>query len=187
MAGLARLFADALGITGGIDDHLASPFQLRRTPWGVRVADDDHLLGLPEWTRVGQCVLLDGRQDATPGRRPVDIALLEQLVGLLTKAFFWPMGAGSVALLVWAGLRGGGARYGKAAAAVAAIAIAIGGWWYVRNLAVSGSFFGALDLKAAGDAGGTWQLIRSRWSLAELGAFARGLAVIAASFTWAGT
>jgi hypothetical protein len=131
--------------------------------------------------------LLDGRQDATPGRRPVDIALLEQLVGLLTKAFFWPMGAGSVALLVWAGLRGGGARYGKAAAAVAAIAIAIGGWWYVRNLAVSGSFFGALDLKAAGDAGGTWQLIRSRWSLAELGAFARGLAVIAASFTWAGT
>jgi hypothetical protein len=63
---LAGMFTKGLDFTGDIDTRLSSPFQLRRTPWGVRVVEAGHLLNLPEGTHVSQCVLLDLVKQRSP-------------------------------------------------------------------------------------------------------------------------
>jgi hypothetical protein len=108
-------------------------------------------------------------------------------LGLLTKAFFWPVGAGSLSVLVLAGIRERDRRYVATAVIAAAIAIAVGGAWYLRNLAVTGSFFGAYDFILSNQAGGTWDRLVARFGPEEVRIVLRGLAVLSGSFAWAGT
>jgi len=108
-------------------------------------------------------------------------------LGLLTKAFFWPVGAGALAVLVVAGIRERDGRYVATAVIAAAIAIAVGGAWYLRNLAVTGSFFGAFDFILSSQAGGTWDRLVARFGPDEVRIVLRGLAVLSGSFAWAGT
>ncbi len=64
-------------------------------------------------------------------------------LGLLTKAFFLTAVPAVVALLVWAVWKG--RLRLRSAAASLGIAAAISGWWYVRNLSITGSFSGLLQ------------------------------------------
>lgn len=108
-------------------------------------------------------------------------------LGLLTKAFFWPIGLGTAALLGFAGWRAKDRRYFGFAALAGAIAVAIGIGWYLRNVLVTGSFFSARDFLHSGARGG----LVERWSAGnlaqELAFLLRQFAVIAGSFAWAGT
>jgi hypothetical protein len=108
-------------------------------------------------------------------------------LGLLTKAFFWPIGAGMSAFLLFAAWRERDLRYLKLLASAAALAILIGGWWYIRNLIMGSSFFNARDFLLAGQAGSLWHRLGSGNAADELAFILREVAVIAGSFTWAGT
>lgn len=105
-------------------------------------------------------------------------------LGLLTKAFFLPVGAGVLLMLgLWQ--RVGGfkpSRLGQAAVAVAA-ALAIGGWWYVSRQLQTGSLVGSDEFIRFNQAGGLGRLA----GLFSLGALMRGLGVIVGTFAWAGT
>ena len=67
---------------------------------------------------------------------------------------------------------------------MAALAALIGGWWYVRNYALFGSFVGANDFLQADPALGFWEGLRRNFSIAE---FIRGLGMLAGTFSLAGT
>ncbi|HXQ40058.1 MAG TPA: hypothetical protein VN821_02245 [Candidatus Udaeobacter sp.] len=108
-------------------------------------------------------------------------------VGLLTKAFFWPIGIGCAALLAFVALRQHDMRYAKLAAVGGTVAILIGGGWYIRNLVVAGSFFNAYEVVEASQLGSLWHRLGMRSGSAELAFFLRGFVVMAGSFAWAGT
>ena len=105
-------------------------------------------------------------------------------LALLTKAFFLPIGASAGALLLarwWIGGRRP-AWLGQAVLA-GALALAIGGWWYVEKKLETGSLTGSDEFIRLGRAGGSSALVQGF----SAGEFTRGLAVIAATFLWAGT
>lgn len=61
-----------LGITVGItlvrDETMREPERFRRLPWGVRIADEKNILGIPAGTRIPQIVIYsEGRSYARAG------------------------------------------------------------------------------------------------------------------------
>ena len=105
-------------------------------------------------------------------------------LGLLTKAFFLPISVGIGALLAACWWRDRSLCRGRDLLAVAAIALLIGGWWYVRNYILYGSFVGANDFLQANTGFGFWEGMERNFSIAE---FLRGLGMLAGSFSLAGT
>lgn len=63
---LAEVFTRVLGTNLEVDRALSSPFQARRTPWGIREADKGHILKLEPGTMVRQVVLVDLVQNRAP-------------------------------------------------------------------------------------------------------------------------
>ncbi len=105
-------------------------------------------------------------------------------LGLLTKAFFLPISASVVFILLidgwlsnrrWAALR--------EVVVLAATAFAIGGWWYMAKYAETGSLTGSDEFIRLGKAGGA-SLLADGFSAQE---FLQGLSVIGGTFIWAGT
>jgi hypothetical protein len=104
-------------------------------------------------------------------------------LGLLTKAFFLPISAGvGVLLLVRWWARRTPQALGQAVLA-GAVALAIGGWWYLAKQATTGSLVGSDEFIKLNHAGGA-ALMATHFSAAKL---AVGLAAIPATFAWAGT
>ena len=105
-------------------------------------------------------------------------------LGLLTKAFFLPIGAGVGVLLLAQAWRGGRRAHdlGRALAA-GIVAAAVGGWWYVAKRLETGSFTGADEFIRLGRTGGLATMAQG-YSTAEL---IQGLATLPATFLWAGT
>lgn len=152
-------------------------------------------MALPEFARLGNdslCLLITAGMVAVLLRRldrrpfPLFGPLLGLLAaaGLLTKAFFLPITAGTIAFLLWLAWRWRDGRLLRDAAVALALAAAAGGWWYLGNLLHRGDLVGGLefvDLESRGGLGGT---IAAGFEAMQ---FLRGLAAIAASFVWAGT
>ena len=63
---LAEVFTRVLGTDLKVDRALSSPFQARRTPWGIRKAEEGHILQLKPGTRIRQVVLFDSVQQRAP-------------------------------------------------------------------------------------------------------------------------
>ncbi len=148
----------------------------------------------PEFARLGNdslCLLLIGAawfvllQLLRSGASWMWAATLGVLLGagLLTKAFFVPLGAGFVALLLarWVYIR----RVASLVDLVVtcALAAALGDWWYVQKQVQTGSLVGADEFIRLNQAGGMAR-VAAQFSLLEFG---RGLAAIPATFAWAGT
>ncbi|MEA2782607.1 MAG: hypothetical protein QOK29_4151 [Rhodospirillaceae bacterium] len=107
--------------------------------------------------------------------------------GLLTKAFFWPIVAGCVALFGLAWLQSRQKRFLKFVAIAVGFTLVIGGWWYIRSLLTVGSFLGGAEFVQADQVGGILARLSSGVGLDGIRVFLRGMAVIAGSFAWAGT
>ena len=105
-------------------------------------------------------------------------------LGLLTKAFFLPILAGTGVLLL-AGWWSSGRRPMRLAqaAVTGAVALAVGGWWYVEKALETGSLTGSDEFIRLHQSGGMAALAAG-FSPDEL---VRGLAVLPATFVWAGT
>ncbi len=104
-------------------------------------------------------------------------------LGLLTKAFFLPIGAGvGLLLLARVALSRKPADLGRALLA-GAVALAIGGWWYVQKRLETGAFTGSDEFIRLNNGGALAQLIDG-YSLPEL---LHGLGQIVGTFLWAGT
>jgi hypothetical protein len=104
-------------------------------------------------------------------------------LGLLTKAFFVPIGVGFLALVF---MRRRGATPILAAAHVAGaamVAALISSWWYVADLRSTGVFGGGNEFAAAKKAGLVTGLLTNFHFLS----FAKGLFGIASTAAWAGT
>jgi len=151
----------------------------------------------PEMARLGNdslCLFFTGLAwalilrllEAPNWRRAVWLGIVMGL-GLLTKALFLPIAAGSGAVLALAILRR--PQQGRRAdlAIAAGIAMVIGLPWYLRNYLLFGSLVGSADLLAVQHGGGVFGLIAQHISWQIVANMARGLAVIVASFVWAGT
>ncbi len=63
---LAEVFTRVLGTNLEVDRALSSPFQARRTPWGIREVEEGHILKLEPGTMVQQVVLFDLVQQRAP-------------------------------------------------------------------------------------------------------------------------
>lgn len=63
---IANIFTENLSTHLTVDGALASVFQQRRTPWGHRIVEPGHFLGLEPGTIVRQAVLIDLVQQRTP-------------------------------------------------------------------------------------------------------------------------
>ena len=105
-------------------------------------------------------------------------------LGLLTKAFFLPIGA-AVGVLLLVRWQLDGRRFAALGQAVlpGVVALAVGGWWYLEKRLETGSLTGSDEFIRLSHAGGATALATG-FSVAEL---ARGLAVLPATFLWAGT
>jgi hypothetical protein len=149
----------------------------------------------PEFARLGNdslCLLLVSaswlltvRLLAGQGRWVSALGLGAVLgLGLLTKAFFLPIGAGVglILLIRWA-LKDRSAAFLGQVVAAGALALAIGGWWYVGKALQTGSAIGSDEFVRLGQAGGLGELARG-FSATEL---ARGAGVLVGSFVWAGS
>ena len=104
-------------------------------------------------------------------------------LGLLTKAFFVAIGGGIGALLL---LRWWSVRRTDAllqAVLAGAIALAIGGFWYLGKLHETGSLTGSAEFIRLNQSGGAASLAAG-YNPALL---VRGLAALPATFAWAGT
>jgi len=149
----------------------------------------------PQFARLGNdslCLLLVGATWALllrllqgDGRWATAAALGVVLgLGLLTKAFFLPIGV-SVGLILLLRGRTGDRRQDRLAEAALAgvLALAIGGGWYLQKALQTGSITGAdefIKLKQAGGMGA----LADGFSVTEL---ARGLWLMLSTFVWAGT
>ncbi len=149
----------------------------------------------PEMARIGNdslCLLLTGvawaallrMLDGESGPRWASALVLGVALGLglLSKAFFLPIGAGIGALLLLRALRGWRWPAGFGEAAVAGgLALALGGGWYILQKMRTGSFTGSEEvdrMRAAGLG------ILSGYDAGEL---LHGLALIARTFVWGGS
>src|SRR5262249_17732630 len=116
-------------------------------------------------------------------RHPLMLGMVLGL-GLLTKALFLPISVGIGAVLAARWWRDRSLRQARDLLAVAAVASLIGGWWYVRNYILYGSFVGANDFLQANPELSFWEGMRHNFSVAEL---LRGLGMLAGTFSLAGT
>jgi hypothetical protein len=149
-------------------------------PEFARLGNDSLCLLLAAVAWAALLRLLDGQ-----GRWAWAVVLGISLgLGLLTKAFFLPIGAGVGLMLALHARRDGFTRavLGQAALA-AAVALAIGGWWYVSRELQTGSLVGSDEFIRLNHDGGVHRLAGA-FSPAGL---ARGLGVIVGTFVWAGT
>ncbi len=149
----------------------------------------------PEFARLGNdslCLLLTGgvwalllRTLRGDGGRLTAAALGAVLgLGLLTKAFFLPIGAGVAVVLLVNGWTSERRRDRLAQAALTgAVALALGGWWYLQKAMQTGSITGADEFIKLKQAGGMAALADG-FSVTEL---LRGLWLMLATFVWAGT
>jgi len=152
----------------------------------------------PEFARMGNdslCLLLAGltalfltkefaneRSIAWPIALGVNLAL-----GLLTKAFFIPITfAIGVFLLIrlWQLRDGNGRLRLRNGLVTAAIAILIGGGWYLRDYLSYGDFSGSADAIRIVAEGGIWANLKQHHSLF---AFAHAISVMIVTWIWAGT
>jgi hypothetical protein len=150
----------------------------------------------PTLARLGNdslCLLLCGGlwagllQLETDRRRwPAVIGLGVLLgLGLLTKAFFLPIGVGLAAFLAFSGWRSGRLPRGVAEAAVVlALAAAIGGWWYLGQYQITHDLTGGGDFVNLQKQGGLAAGLAAHGSPV---AILRGFAALAATFAWTGT
>lgn len=152
-------------------------------------------MALPEFARLGNdslCLLIAAGMVATLlrrlDRRP--FALFGPLLGLLaaagllTKAFFLPITAGSIAFLLWLAWRWRDGRLLRDTTVALVVAAGAGGWWYLGNLLYRGDLVGGLEFVDIENRGGLGGSIAQGFDVVQL---LRGLAAIAASFVWAGT
>ncbi len=104
-------------------------------------------------------------------------------LGLLTKAFFLPISAGALAILAlrWFWSDRTAAGLGRVVA-IAALALAVGGWWYVIQATQSGSLIGSDEFARFNHSGGLAALAQA----SPIGLL-RNLTVIPATFVWAGS
>lgn len=105
-------------------------------------------------------------------------------LGLLTKAFFLPIGAGVAAMLAahwWATGRRSAAL--AQAALAGGVALVIGAWWYISKDLQTGDLTGSDEFIRFNQAGGLGRLAQGV-SLTNL---ARGVGVLGGAFVWAGT
>jgi hypothetical protein len=172
------------GIAAGVPHARTAALLTAAWPFAMPMA-------LPEFARLGNdalCILLFAvalalllrilSSGATVGRG-VALGLVLGL-GLLTKAWFVAITAGMAAFLLVQGKR----DYVLAALAAAAIAGAIGGWWYLDNLRALGNLGGSFEVAWLDRDGGLAAGLAARFSWA---AWARGVTAAAASFVWSGT
>lgn len=148
----------------------------------------------PEMARLGNdglCLLLAALAwwallRLERSERPVfaNLALGATLgAGLLTKAFFWPITAGVGLYLAGRAALDRSVRAFVLAVLTVAVAVAVGGFWYVLNLLHTGSFTGADEfVRLQGQS--PWATAAQNVTLAAL---ARGYTVMIATFGWAGS
>jgi hypothetical protein len=109
-------------------------------------------------------------------------------LGLLTKAFFVPITTGIALLFVYQAFRERDRRPLRDIAIALAVAVGIGGGWYLRNFLSSGSFMNLADFGRIGEQGGILSTLMAHGVSLHQGLhFIRGMAVIAATFVWGGT
>jgi hypothetical protein len=124
--------------------------------------------------------------------RPIPHLLPEALLlgaslglGLLTKAFFLPISLGVAAYLVFLAWRDGAPVRGAMLAVTAlAVALAIGGGWYIAQYAVTHDLTGGGDFVALNRNGG---LAAGLGAHADPVALVRGFAAMAATLVWTGS
>jgi hypothetical protein len=110
--------------------------------------------------------------------------------GLLTKAFFMPISAALVGWLVLCRLRSGAGSLSNRLlqmsdiAVILACASLVGGWWYVHQFLVFGTFTGGFEAVRLHQSGGMLQGLQQNFSLTD---FVRGLATVPVTWVWAGT
>lgn len=108
-------------------------------------------------------------------------------LGLWTKSFFLPVGAGLALFIAYAAWRRRQPRLLGSVVLALAIAAAIGGHWYLGNLQTYGSVFGQTEFEAVRQSGGLWHALMALPPARLAVELARGLALMAATFAWGGT
>jgi hypothetical protein len=105
-------------------------------------------------------------------------------LGLLSKAFFLPIGAGIAVMLAarWWTAGRPPALLGQAALAGLA-ALALGAWWYIAKDLQTGALTGSDEFIRFHQAGGFGRIIEAFSPMSLI----RGLGVIPGTFAWAGT
>jgi len=123
-----------------------------------------------------------------PGWRPAIGLGVALGLGLLTKAFFIPIALGVGLLFVYQALGLRSFRPLAPAAIALAVAGLVGGGWYFHNWLTTGSFTNLVDYGPLEQQGGMLSSILARGiGLYEVLHFLRGMAVMAATFVWAGS
>lgn len=197
---LLRSASWALAFTGFVVGCLATQRQLRSMdcfpPLLLVVPAWPFLFPqfFPEMARLGNdslCLLLVGIAWALllrflERRRPAGAILMGIILGLglLTKAFFLGITGGMALFLVFVALKRRDWSLVRNTAMMTAVAIALGGAWYVHELLSTGSLTGARDVLAAAQQGDLGQMMIESFSLPG---FLQGMGQIAVSFAWAGT
>ncbi len=154
----------------------------------------------PEFARLGNdalCLLIFGAMWALLlsmlGREPslTRAAALGACLGagLLTKAFFIPIAAGAVGCLAWSAWRAATpgtsrTRLLRDAGLVTAVALAIGGWWYVSAFLQHGALTGSNDLIALDREGGLIAGLKEHFAWRHVG---RGIAAFIVTGYFGGT
>lgn len=110
-------------------------------------------------------------------------------IGLLTKAFFVPIAAGALGCLAWHASRSRAAGWNRAhalrdVAIAAALAAAVGAWWYASALASHGALSGSHDVIALDREGGIAAGLNEHFAWRHVG---RGIAAFLVTAYFAGT
>jgi hypothetical protein len=148
----------------------------------------------PEFTRIGSdslCLLLAGllalllsEWNLAKDNRKLAVAIGVTLgLGLVTKAFFIPIAMALTIFLVLSSLKGA-RREWQGPVLILALALFIGGGWYVYKFISYGDPIGSNDTLQLARQGGLIANLEQHFSLY---AFARGLLVTIVTWSWAGT
>ncbi len=121
--------------------------------------------------------------------QPAQAALLGIALGLglWTKSFFLPISAGLALLLLHAAWRAREPRHLRDLAIALGLAALVGGYWYLGNLRDYGSVFGQTEFEAVREGGGLGQALLGVPPALLAAEALRGLALMAATFAWAGS